>query len=157
MIYYIIDYNSLYTNIEFSIVKFCNKFEIDFFTQKIKTKKQLLIYYTIIELLQIFQKNKIEKPIIVFQKKADDRLLQFCLNTVSNILIVPIYNCEKFDDSEGLKQELYIKADKFYEKNVFTTKKLEKLLKGENFDKLILKVKQFKLPVKSPQKEHTSV
>ena len=51
MIYYIIKYNILYNNILHDIIKFCNKFEIDFNTQSIKNKKQLIIYYSILQLL----------------------------------------------------------------------------------------------------------
>jgi hypothetical protein len=157
MIYYIIDFSTIYNSINSNIVKFCNKFEIDFSTQKIKTKRELLIYYTIIQLLQKFSNQTIEKPIIIYNQKINNSLLQFCLKKVSDILVIPIYNCENFDGSEGIKQELFTKADRFYDTKIFTTKKLEKLLQGKNFDQLILKVKEFKqLRVNALQKEHTS-
>lgn len=155
MIYYIIEFSTIYNSINLDIVKFCNKFEIDFSTQKIKTKKELLIYYTIIQLLQNFQNKTIEKPIIIYKQDINNLLLQNCLKKVSDILVIPIYNCENFDGSEGIRQELFAKADKFYEKKTFTTKKLEKLLQGKN--QLILKVKEFKqLRAKTQQKEHIS-
>lgn len=153
MIYDIIEYKILANNINSQITKFSHKFEIDYYSQKIKTKRELLIYYIILELLQILQSNKINKPIIVFDSEYNNSLLQFCFKKISNILTIPIYYCEKFDRSEGQIKELQIKADGFYEKNVFTTKKLEKMLKGENFKYLILKIKQFKLLAKTPQKE----
>jgi hypothetical protein len=157
MIYYIIDFSTIYNNINSNIAKFCDKFEIDFSTQKIKTKRELLIYYTIIQLLQKFSNETIEKPIIIYKQDINNSLLQFCLKKVSDILVIPIYNCENFDGSEGIKQELFTKADKFYDTKTFTTKKLEKLLQGENFDQLILRVKEFKgLRVNAPQKEHIS-
>ena len=154
MIYYIIEFSTIYNIINSNIAKFCDKFEIDFSTQKIKTKRELLIYYTIIQLLQNFKNKTIEKPIIIYKQDINNSLLQFSLKKVSDILVIPIYNCENFDGSEGIKEELFAKADKFYEKKRFTTKKLEKLLKGKNFDKLIAKVKEFKLLAKSQQKEH---
>jgi hypothetical protein len=157
MIYYIIDFSTIYNSINSNIAKFCDKFEIDFSTQKIKTKRELLIYYTIIQLLQKFSNQTIEKPIIIYNQKINNPLLQFCLKKVSDILVIPIYNCENFDGSKGIKQELFTKADKFYETRVFTTKKLEKLLQGKNFDQLILKVREFKgLRATFPQKEHIS-
>lgn len=155
MIYYIIEFSTIYNNINSNIAKFCDKFEIDFFTQKIKTKKELLIYYIIIQLLQNFQNKTIEKPIIIYKQDINNLLLQNCLKKVSDILVIPIYNCENFDGSEGIRQELFAKADKFYERKTFTTKKLEKLLQGKN--QLILKVKEFKqLRAKTQQKEHIS-
>jgi hypothetical protein len=156
MIYDIIEYRILANNINSHIIKFSHKFEIDYDSQKIKTKRELLIYYIILELLQILQSNKINKPIIVFDSEYNNSLLQFCFKKVSNILTIPIYYCENFDRSKGQIKELQIKADSFYDKNTFTTKKLEKMLKGENFKDLVLKIKQFKLLVKSPQKEHIS-
>lgn len=143
MLYYIINYNKLYSDILQNIVKFCNKFEIDFNLQSIKNKKELTIYYSILQLLIELKNNKLEKPILVFEN--NNKLLESCLNKISKILIIPVYFCDKFDNSEGIIKEIHLKADEFYEKNIFTTKKLKKLLMGNNFNVLIEKIEKFKL------------
>ena len=143
MIYYIINYNNLYSDILQNIIKFCNKFEIDFNSQSIKNKKELTIYYSILQLLIELKNNKLDKPIIIFEN--NDKLLESCLKKISKILIIPVYFCNKFDDSEGIMREINLKADEFYDKNVFTTKRLKKLLMGNNFNVLIEKIKSFKL------------
>ena len=91
MIYYIIKYNILYNNILHDIIKFCNKFEIDFNTQSIKNKKQLIIYYSILQLLIELKNNNLDKPIIIFEKTIKDYTIESCLNKISKILIIPIY------------------------------------------------------------------
>lgn len=147
MIYYIIKYNIIYSDILHNIIKFCNKFEIDFNTQSIKNKKQLMIYYSILQLLIELKNNNLDKPIIIFEKIIKDSTIESCLNKISKILIIPIYYCEKYDNSEGMNKEISMKADIFYEKNTFNSKKLKKLLMGNNFNALSEKITNFKLLV----------
>ena len=144
MLYYIINYNKLYLDILQNIIKFCNKFEIDFNLQSIKNKKELTIYYSILQLLIELKNNKLEKPILVFENN-NNKLLESCLKQISKILIIPVYFCDKFDNSEGTIKEIFLKADEFYENNFFTTKKLKKLLMGNNFNVLVEKIEKFKL------------
>ena len=74
-----------YYNILHDIIKFCNKFEIDFNTQSVKNKKQLIIYYSILQLLIELKNNNLDKPIIVFEKTIKDSTVESCLNKISKI------------------------------------------------------------------------
>ena len=145
MLYYIINYNILYSDILYNIINFCKRFEIDFESQKIKNKKELTIYYSILQLLLELEKNKLEKPIIIYEKIENDNIIEFCLNKISKILVIPIYICDKFNNSEGMNKELSLFADTFYEKNTFNVKKLKKLLVGSNFNLLLENIKKIKL------------
>ena len=153
MIYYLIEYKKIYPEIAKNVEKFCGKFDIDFDSQKLKTKRELLLYYSILTLLRNLKNGNIEKPIVVFDKSNNGNLFQYCFKKIQAILVIPIFYCEEFDNSEGLKTELSIKADCFYNKNIFTVKKLEKLLAGKNFQNLTEDIKNFKLLVTPQQKE----
>lgn len=144
MLYYIINYNILYLDILKNITIFCKKFEINFDTQKIKNKKELTIYYSILQLLLELEKNKLEKPIIIYERIENNNIIEYCLNKISKILIIPIYICDKYDNSEGIIKELSLIADSFYDKNTFSVKKLKKLLIGNN-NILFEKIKKIKL------------
>lgn len=144
MLYYIINYNILYLDIFKNITIFCKKFEIDFDTQKIKNKKELTIYYSILQLLLELEKNKLEKPIIVYKRINNNNIIEYCLNKISKILVIPIYICDEYDNSEGTIKELSLIADNFYDKNTFNVKKLKKLLIGNN-NILFEKIKKIKL------------
>jgi hypothetical protein len=145
MLYYIINYNIIYSNILYNIINFCKRFEIDFESQKIKNKKELTIYYSILQLLLELEKNKLEKPIIIYERIENNNIIEYCLNKISKILVIPIYICDKFNNSEGMNKELSLFADTFYEKNTFNVKRLKKLLVGSNFNLLLEKIKKIKL------------
>ena len=145
MFYNIINYNIIYSDILYNIINFCKKFEIDFESQKIKNKKELTIYYSILQLLLELEKNKLEKPIIIYERIENNNIIEYCLNKISKILVIPIYICDKFNNSEGMNKELSLFADTFYEKNTFNVKKLKKLLVGSNFNILLEKIKKIKL------------
>jgi hypothetical protein len=148
MFYNIINYNILYSDILYNIINFCKKFEIDFESQKIKNKKELTIYYSILQLLLELEKNKLEKPIIIYEKIENNNIIEYCLYKISKILIIPIYICDKFNNSDGTIKEISLIADNFYDKNTFSIKKLKKLLIGNN-NILFEKIKKIKLLVTS--------
>jgi hypothetical protein len=145
MIYYFIDYNNIFSDIDNDINKFCNKFDIEFDSQKISTKRELLIYYSILHLLNNLNNKCLDKPIIIYNSKFNNSLFKFIFNKISNILVLPIIYCDFDDYSDGLKKELSVKADVFYEKNEFTVKKVKKMLSEKSFEKLINGIKAFKL------------
>ena len=99
------------------------------------------------QLLIELKNNNLDKPIIIFEKTIKDYTIESCLNKISKILIIPIYYCEKYDNSEGMNKEISMKADIFYEKNTFNSNKLKKLLMGNNFNALSEKITDFKLLV----------
>ena len=154
MLYYIINYNIIYSDILQNIMIFCKKFEIDFESQKIKNKKELTIYYSILQLLLELEKNKLEKPIIIYEKIENNNIIEYCLNKISKILVIPIYICDRFNNSEGMNKELSLIADNFYDKNTFNTKKLKNLLIGSNFNVLFEKIKKIKFLANHQQTEH---
>jgi hypothetical protein len=145
MFYYFINYKDIFSDIKKDINIFCKKFDIEFNLQKISTKRELLIYYSILHLLNNLSNKRLDKAIILYNNEFNSLLFNFIFSKISNTLILPIIYCNSEDLSEGLKQEFYAKADMFYENNEFTIKKVKKILSDKNFNKLIDSIKSFKL------------
>jgi hypothetical protein len=145
MFYYFINYKDIFSDIKKDINIFCKKFDIEFNLQKISTKRELLIYYSILHLLNNLSNKRLDKAIILYNNEFNTSLFNFIFSKISNTLILPIIYCNSEDLSEGLKQEFYAKADMFYENNEFTIKKVKKILSDKNFNKLIDRIKSFKL------------
>jgi hypothetical protein len=145
MFYYFINYKDIFSDIKKDINIFCKKFDIEFNLQKISTKRELLIYYSILHLLNNLSNKRLDKAIILYNNEFNTPLFNFIFSKISNTLILPIIYCDSEDLSEGLKQEFYAKADMFYENNEFTIKKVKKILSDKNFNKLIDSIKSFKL------------
>ena len=155
MLYELLNYNTLYKNIKLDIEDFCKKFEISFEESKIKTKREILIYFSIIEILKKLEKGKLEKPIVIFDSEFNNSLFQFCFKQISKILVIPIFFVEN-EISNGTKKELILKADSYYDRNVFTIKRLKKQLCMKKHSSLIENICEFKSLV-SPQKMVCSV
>jgi hypothetical protein len=154
MLYELINYNTLYKNIKLDIEEFCKKFEISFEDSKVKTKRELLIYFSLIEILNKLEKRKLEKPIIIFDSNFDNALFRFCFKQISKILVIPVYFVEN-EISNGTKKELASKADSFYDLNIFTVKKLKKQLFFLKHNTLVENICGFKSLGYSQRMEHT--
>jgi len=104
MLYYIIDYDLIYSSILKNIKEFCFKFDLDFNVLNCKSKKEIIIYYSILEILKKLNKNKTEKPIVIFKNIEDLDIFEKALKETSKILSIPIFKINE-DFSIGLKKE----------------------------------------------------
>jgi hypothetical protein len=128
MLYYFINYNSLYKEIYRDIIIYCNKFEIDYNSQSIKNKRKLLFYYSFLRILKNIKKHKTEKPVILFNNDINSKSLNILLKKISKILHIPVFNKNSDSSSEGFQKELKIVADSFYEKQKINLKELKKIM-----------------------------
>lgn len=143
MFHEFIYYSSLFGNINNEINKFCLKYEIIFEKEKIKTKRELLIHFSIVEILKHLEESKNRYPVLICDLKYKNNLFDFCLKQISKILVVPFF----YHDGEvlnGEKIEISLKSDSFYERNIFTMKKLKKYLCSKKHKILIDKIYNFK-------------
>ena len=154
MLYELINYNTLYKNIKLDIEEFCKKYEISFENSKVKTKREFLIYFSLIEILKKLEKRKLEKPIVIFDSNFNNTLFQFCFKQISKILVIPVFFVEN-EISNGTKKELVLKADSFYDLNVFTIKKLKKQLCFKKHSSLVSNICNFKSLGCSQMMEHS--
>jgi len=149
MLYYIINYDLIYSSILTNIKEFCFKFDLDFSVLNCKSKKEIIIYYSILEILKKLNKNKTEKPIVIFKNIEDLDIFEKALKETSKILSIPIFKINE-DFSIGLNKELSLKADCFYENNQFTNKGFTKIISRYSFkEELNEKIKKTRLLVVS--------
>lgn len=134
MLYYLINYNSLYKEIYKDIVIYCNKFEIDYNSQSLKNKRQLLFYYSLLRIIKNYKKHKTEKPVISFNDNLNSKSLNIILKRISKILNIPVFHTNSNDTSEGFQKELKLFADSFYENQKINLKELKKILIQYNFN-----------------------
>lgn len=153
MFHEFINYNTLYGNINVEINKFCLKYEIEFEKQKIKTKRELLIHYSLLEILKELKNRKCRYPVILYNSNFKNNLFEFSFKQISKILVLPVFFVEN-EISNGIKQELILKSDVFYNSNVFTMKKLKKYLCIDKHASLIKDICDFKLLGCSHKMEH---
>ncbi len=134
MLYYLINYNSLYKEIYKDIIIYCNKFEIDYNSQSLKNKRQLLFYYSFLRIFKNIKKHKIEKPVILFYDDINSKSLNIILKKISKILNIPIFYKKSNECSDGSQKELKLFADNFYEKQKINLKEFKKLLIQYDFN-----------------------
>ena len=144
MIYCIINYNLIYSDIYNNIINYCNNFNLDFDNLKLKDKRNILIYYSSLKLIEELKKEKHKKPILIFENLEKNKLIEFTLKKVSKILLMPIHIDDKIEKSDGMIKELELKADDFYFKNTFNFKKIKKNLSVFTNDKLEKEIKSIK-------------
>lgn len=144
MFHEFINFNTLYGNINVEINKFCLRYEIEFEKQNIKTKRELIIHYSIIEILNHLEKSKNRYPVLIYDNKYKNNLFEFCFKQISKILTVPFFYNEE-EITNGNKIELELKSDSFYNSNVFTMKKLKKYLCSKKHKDIIKNICDFKL------------
>jgi hypothetical protein len=135
MLYYFINYNSLYKEIYRDIIIYCNKFEIDYDSQSVKNKRKLLFYYSFLRILKNIKKHKTEKPVILFNNDINSKSLNILLNKISKILHIPVFYKNSDELSEGFQKEIKTIADNFYEKQKINLKELKKIMVQYNFTK----------------------
>lgn len=128
MLYYCINYNSLYKEIYKDIIIYCNKFEIDYNSQSIKNKRKLLFYYSFLRILKNIKKHKIEKPVLLFNNDMNSKSLNILLKKISKILHIPLFFKDGDVNSIGFQKELNTIADNFYEKQKINLKELKKII-----------------------------
>jgi hypothetical protein len=143
MFHEFINYNTLYGNINVEINKFCLKYEIEFEKQKIKTKRELLIHYSLLEILKELENIKCRYPVLLYNSNFKNNLFEFCFKQISKILVLPVFFVEN-ESSNGNIIELSLKSESFYNKNTFTMKKLKKYLCSKKQYFLIEKIYNFK-------------
>lgn len=146
MIHGFIEYNSIFGNIKGKIEDYCYKFQIEFEKEKIKNKREIVIYFSIKEILKHLKENKNNKLILFYNKEFDNPLFHFCFKKISKILNIPIFFNEK-DFCNGKKKEFLIKSNNFYENNVFSIKNLKKEFFFKQHEELlneIISLKTFK-------------
>jgi len=146
MIHSCIEYNSIFKEIKGNIDGYCYKFQIEFEKQKIKNKRELIIYFSIKEILKYSKDIKNNKTILFYNKEFNNPLFHFCFKKISKILNIPIFFIEN-DFCNGKKKEFLLKSDLFYENNVFSIKNLKKEFFFKQHDELlneIISLKTFK-------------
>lgn len=143
MLYYFIHYSTLYSKIKEDITIFCNKFDMEFEKCKIKTKREILIHFSLLEILNKMDKNKLEKPIVIFDSNFKDSLFEFTFKQISKLIVIPFYFCDEKVEN-GIKIELCLKANDFYENNHFSAKKLKKQLSSKKHSSLVEGILNFK-------------
>lgn len=143
----IVTFSALHDEIFNNLHNFCKDFEICFEEQSLKTKHNILLFFSIKKLLEFFNSKNIKNPIILYDRVSKNVLIDKVLKKVSKILTIPIFYYESISFSKGFYKELCVKSDNYEEKNLFTIKKLEKLL-GKNNQFLSLKedILKFKIP-----------
>lgn len=146
MIHIFNDYNIIFKDIKENIEEYCYKFLIEFEKTNIKTKRELLIYFSIKEILKHLKENKNNKTILFYNKEYNNPLFHFCFKKISKILGIPIFFNES-DFCNGKRKEFLLKSDLFYENNVFSIKNLKKeflLVKHSDLISEIISLKTFK-------------
>jgi hypothetical protein len=144
MMHDFINYNTLYWNIKRDIQSFCIKYDIEYEELKIKTKREILINFSLENILNHIEKLEYHNPVFYFQKEYNNNLFVFCFKKIEKILAFPFFYCECFDCSKGIKKELSKKAESFHEKNIFTLKNVKKELNPDKQSNLIEKIVNFK-------------
>lgn len=143
MLFYFIYYSSLYKKIKEDIIVFCNKFDMEFDKCKIKTKREILIHFSLLEILNNMDKNKLEKPIVIFDSNFKDSLFEFSFKQISKLLVIPFYFCDEKVEN-GIKIELCLKSNNFYNHNQFSVKKLKKQFSEKKHSSIIENIINFK-------------
>ena len=144
MIYYFINYNLIYSEIYNNIINYCNNFNLDYDNLKLKDKRNILIYYSSLRLIEELKKQKGKKPILIFENLEKNKIIEFALKKISRLLLMPIFIQDKIEKSDGMSKELELKADDFYFKNTFNFKKIKKNLSVFTNDKLEKQIKSIK-------------
>lgn len=155
MLFYFIHYSSLYKKIKEDITVFCNKFDMEFDKCKIKTKREILIHFSLLKILSSMDKNKLEKPIVIFDSNFKDSLFEFSFKQISKLIVIPFYFCDEKIEN-GIKIELCLKANDFYDNNQFSAKKLKKQLSEKKHSSLVENIINFKSLGCSQKMEHIS-
>lgn len=155
MLFYFIHYSSLYKKIKEDITVFCNKFDMEFDKCKIKTKREILIHFSLLKILSSMDKNKLEKPIVIFDSNFKDSLFEFSFKQISKLIVIPFYFCDEKIEN-GIKIELCLKANDFYDNNQFSAKKLKKQLSEKKHISLVENIINFKSLGCSQKMEHIS-
>lgn len=143
MIHAFIEYNSIFKNIKKEIEEYCYKFQIEFEKENIKNKRDIIIYFSIKEILKHLKEDK---AILLYNKEHDNSFFHFCFKKISKILHIPVFFNEK-DFCNGKKKEILLKTNAFYENNIFSIKNLKKesfLKKHNELLNEIISLKTFK-------------
>jgi hypothetical protein len=151
MFYEYIHFNTLFVEIKEEITKYCNKFDFEFEKCKNKTKKEILIHFSVLEILKQIEKNKNKKIIVLFDSLFCDELYKSSFKQISKILFIPVFFCDSNEITNGLKKEIDLKAEEFYNSNIFTQKRLKKHLCNEKNKELFEKIVSVK-SLRSSQK-----
>jgi hypothetical protein len=146
MFYYIINYDNLYLDILSNIKKYCDDFDLSFDEENKKTKKDLYLYFSILEIIKNIKDRKgYEKPILIYG--GNESNIPF--KEISKILIIPVFKNVYTEITDGYRKELYLKADVYYLKNTFNCKKFNRLISKYKFKNLSQDIKNIKLLVAS--------
>ena len=139
-----VNYSIVYWNIKRDIDEFSLKYNFEFDNLKIKTKREILIKFSLENILKFLEKTKNKNPIFFFEKEFNNNLFLFCFKKLEKILCFPFIYCECFDCSKGIEKELSKKAEIFHIRNQFNSKTVRKELFGENYSDLIQRIINFK-------------
>jgi len=143
----IVFFSSLRQEIFEKIEEFCKQFEICFKEEKIKSKDDIFLFFSLKTFLNVFEKSFIKNPIIVYDETCNEVLIRKNLKKISKILNIPILYYEKVILSKGFFKELSIKSDIYNEKYEFSVKTLNKFLEKNNkFLDLKKDILKFKIP-----------
>ena len=140
MFYEYIHFNTLFVEIKEEITKYCNKFDFEYEKNKIKTKKEILIHFSVLEILKQIEKNKNKKIIVLFDSSFCDEIYKSSFKQMSKILFIPVFFCDSKEITNGLKKEIDLKAEEFYNSNIFTQKRLKKHLCNQKNKELFEKI-----------------
>jgi hypothetical protein len=151
MFYEYIHFNTLFVEIKEEITKYCNKFDFEFEKCKNKTKKEILIHFSVLEILKQIEKNKNKKIVVLFDSSFCGELYNSSFKQISKILFIPVFFCDSNEIKNGLKKEIDLKAEEFYNSNIFTQKTLKKHLCNEKNKELFEKIVSVK-SLRSSQK-----
>jgi hypothetical protein len=144
MSFNVVNYNTLFCNIQKDLDIFCYKYNFEFDNLKIKTKREILIRFSLENILKYLEKTNHKNPIFFYEKEFNNSLFLFCFKKLEKILCFPFIYCECFDCSKGTSRELSKKAEIFHLKNQYSHKTVKKELNGENYFDLIQKIIDFK-------------
>lgn len=155
----IVNFSNLQVNILKDVECFCKQFEINFKEQKKNTKRNILLYFSVKQVLNFILDNNIKKPILIYSEEESENVL--IIKKIGKIFQIPDIFQDKNDFSKGFMKELIIKSDLFYDKNDFSFKKmqnsLDKNLKCSELKEKILKWKAgliFLNPTSYPLREY---
>ena len=118
MFYEYIHFNTLFVEIKEEITKYCNKFDFEFEKCRIKTKKEILIHFSVLAILKQIEKNKNKKIIVLFDSLFLDEPYTGSFKQISKIMFIPVFFCDSSEITNGLKKEIDLKADEFYNFNI---------------------------------------
>jgi hypothetical protein len=99
-----------------------------------------LIHFSVLEILKQIEKNKNKKIIVLFDSLFCDELYKSSFKQISKILFIPVFFCDSSEITNGLKKEIDLKTEEFYNSNIFTQKRLKKHLCNEKNKELFEKI-----------------